>query len=90
MAHNPEVVGSSPASATKKVLKSKDFRTFSCFLGVEKFEVQFCKFAENHLTHISTHNGLSVSIHKGQPSFDAGEFCEESVDIAVYLPVKRF
>ena len=28
-AHNPEVVGSSPASATKKVLKSKDFRTFS-------------------------------------------------------------
>ena len=27
--HNPEVVGSSPASATKKVLKSKDFRTFS-------------------------------------------------------------
>ena len=28
-AHNPEVVGSSPAPATIKVLKSCDFRTFS-------------------------------------------------------------
>ena len=27
-AHNPEAVGSSPASATRKVLKSSDFRTF--------------------------------------------------------------
>ena len=27
-AHNPEAVGSSPASATRKVLKSQDFRTF--------------------------------------------------------------
>ena len=26
--HNPEVAGSSPASATRKVLKSQDFRTF--------------------------------------------------------------
>ena len=26
--HNPEAVGSSPASATRKVLKSQDFRTF--------------------------------------------------------------
>ena len=28
-AHNPEVAGSSPVSATIKVLKSHDFRTFS-------------------------------------------------------------
>ena len=28
-AHNPEVAGSSPVSATRKVLKSQDFRTFS-------------------------------------------------------------
>ena len=27
--HNPEVVGSSPASATKELLKSQDFRSFS-------------------------------------------------------------
>ena len=31
-AHNPEVAGSSPVSATIKVLKSQDFRTFSLFL----------------------------------------------------------
>ena len=31
-AHNPEVAGSSPVSATTKVLKSSDFRTFSPFL----------------------------------------------------------
>ena len=36
-AHNPEVVGSSPASATKKVLKSKDFRTFSFVLTVKSW-----------------------------------------------------
>ena len=39
--HNPEVVGSSPASATKKVLKSYDFRTFSCALLVKKLKVKF-------------------------------------------------
>ena len=31
-AHNPEVAGSSPVSATTKVLKSLDFRTFSLLL----------------------------------------------------------
>ena len=36
-AHNPEVVGSSPASATKEVLKSKDFRTFSFVLTVKSW-----------------------------------------------------
>ena len=30
-AHNPEVAGSSPVSATINVLKSQDFRTFSLF-----------------------------------------------------------
>ena len=30
--HNPEVAGSSPVSATIKVLKSQDFRTFSLYL----------------------------------------------------------
>ena len=32
-AHNPEVVGSSPASATKKVPKSLDLGTFSMSRG---------------------------------------------------------
>ena len=36
-AHNPEVAGSSPVSATIKVLKSQDFRTFSLFF-IEKYE----------------------------------------------------
>ena len=57
-AHNPEVVGSSPASATKKVLKSKDFRTFSCVLWTEKSREIFCKSAETLLTHILTHNRI--------------------------------
>ena len=37
VAHNPEVAGSSPVSATIKVLKSQDFRTFSLFF-IEKYE----------------------------------------------------
>ena len=37
--HNPEVVGSSPASATIKVLKSYDFRTFYCTLQPIKLYV---------------------------------------------------
>ena len=60
-AHNPEVVGSSPASATKKVLKSKDFRTFSCILEYKKLGVKFCELAENRLTHILTHNRIAPS-----------------------------
>ena len=32
-AHNPEVVGSSPASATKELLKSKDFGSSSFLSG---------------------------------------------------------
>ena len=32
-AHNPEVVGSSPASATKEVLRLKNLRTFSFLSG---------------------------------------------------------
>ena len=32
-AHNPEVAGSSPVSATIKVLKSQDFRTFPLLLA---------------------------------------------------------
>ena len=32
-AHNPEVAGSSPVSATIKVLKLQDFRTFPLFLA---------------------------------------------------------
>ena len=35
----------------KKVLKSKDFRTFSCILGVKKFGEKLCEFAEKRLTH---------------------------------------
>ena len=31
-AHNPKVVGSNPAPATKKTLKSQDFRAFSLLL----------------------------------------------------------
>ena len=31
-AHNPKVVGSNPAPATKKALKSQDFRAFSLLL----------------------------------------------------------
>ena len=31
-AHNPEVAGSNPVSATRKVLKSVDFRTFFILL----------------------------------------------------------
>ena len=37
VAHNPEVAGSSPVSATIKVLKSCDFRTFSLFLAPKDF-----------------------------------------------------
>ena len=37
VAHNPEVAGSSPVSATIKVLKSQDFRTFSLFLAPKDF-----------------------------------------------------
>ena len=39
-AHNPEVVGSSPASATKELLKSQDFRS-SSFLSGSKSWVFF-------------------------------------------------
>ena len=39
-AHNPEVVGSSPASATKELLKSKDFGS-SSFLSGSKSWVFF-------------------------------------------------
>ena len=60
-AHNPEVVGSSPASATIKVLKSYDFRTFSCVLTVKKFEENLCDFLKNRLTHVLTHNRLAPS-----------------------------
>ena len=35
VAHNPEVAGSSPVSATIKVLKSCDFRTFSLFSALK-------------------------------------------------------
>ena len=43
-AHNPEVVGSSPASATKELLKSQDFRSFSFYTGqkVGSFIVSHC------------------------------------------------
>ena len=37
-AHNPEVVGSSPASATKKVPKPPRFRNFSFAFCVKKLE----------------------------------------------------
>ena len=40
-AHNPEVAGSSPVSATIKVLKSQDFRTFSLFLALKSIR-PFC------------------------------------------------
>ena len=37
-AHNPEVVGSSPASATKELLKSKDFGSSSFLSGSKSWE----------------------------------------------------
>ena len=37
-AHNPEVVGSSPASATKELLKSQDFRSSSFLSGSKSWE----------------------------------------------------
>ena len=40
-AHNPEVVGSSPASATKKVPKAIGFRDFSFIFGSQKFDEVF-------------------------------------------------
>ena len=60
-AHNPEVVGSSPASATIKspeILRFQDF--FLLFRG-KKLEVKFCDFVENRLTHILTHNRIAPS-----------------------------
>ena len=50
-AHNPEVVGSSPASATKELLKSRDFRSSSFYPGqnVGSFS------GRTRLTHTVTH-----------------------------------
>ena len=36
-AHNPKVVGSNPASATKKPLKSQNFSGFSLFFSIFVF-----------------------------------------------------
>ena len=59
--HNPEVVGSSPASATIKSPEIVRFQDFSCVLGIEKFEEKFYEFEENRLTHVLTHNRIALS-----------------------------
>ena len=58
-AHNPEVVGSSPASATIKSPEIVRFQDFSCVLGVKKFKENLCDFLQNRLTHILTHNRIA-------------------------------
>ena len=60
-AHNPEVVGSSPASATIKSPEILRFQDFFLRLGAKKFEVNFCDFPQNRLTHILTHNRIAPS-----------------------------
>ena len=60
-AHNPEVVGSSPASATIKSPAIVRFRDFFLRLGAEKIEEKFCEFVKNCLTHVLTHNRIAPS-----------------------------
>ena len=55
--HNPEVVGSSPAPATIKILKSQDSRIFLCF-SIGKIAVSAAALT---LTH-----GKTVSVSMGQ------------------------
>ena len=47
-AHNPEVVGSSPASATIKSPEIARFQDFFFAFGVEKFKLNFRKPRQNH------------------------------------------
>ena len=58
-AHNPEVVGSSPASATIKSPEIVRFQDFFLHLEVEKYGQKICEFAEIRLTHILTHNRIA-------------------------------
>ena len=59
-AHNPEVVGSSPASATIKSPEIVRFRDFFLRFGDKKYKVKIRESAENPLTHILTHNRTSA------------------------------
>ena len=59
--HNPEVVGSSPASATIKSPEIVRFQDFFLHFRCQKVRRKFCEFAEKRLTRILTHNGLSPS-----------------------------
>ena len=47
-AHNPEVVGSSPASATIKSPEIVGFQDFFLLLWVKKFKLNFRKPLRNH------------------------------------------
>ena len=58
-AHNPEVEGSSPSSATIKSPEIVRFQDFSFVLGGKKFGEIFCYFPQNRLTHILTHNRIA-------------------------------
>ena len=60
-AHNPEVVGSSPASATIKVPKTTRFSELFFYFNAEKLELNFCIIPYSHPTHILTHNRISPS-----------------------------
>ena len=79
-AHNPEVVGSSPASATIKSPEIERFQDFFLLLGVKKFGENFCEFAENRLTHILTHNRIAPS---GQVSI-----FQNTMSIKLEKPIK--
>ncbi len=46
-AHNPEVVGSSPASATIKSPEIVRFQDFFFTFGVKKYKIDFCKPCQN-------------------------------------------
>ena len=61
-AHNPEVVGSSPASATIKVPKTTRFsELFFYFVG----EIVGADFERNPLTHTLTHITIVYSGQSG-------------------------
>ena len=55
-AHNPEAAGSSPAAATIKDLKSRDFRSFFCFWR----EKVGCKKWVKLPTQVLTHSGEKI------------------------------
>ena len=60
-AHNPEVVGSSPASATIKSPEIARFRDFFLRFSGRKVRRKIRNYLQNRLTHVLTHNRIAPS-----------------------------